>query len=368
MAAALKNDDLARIGNSQPDLAPGRHASMAAHGRVALGAALLVEPALRLDAAENALHALDRADEDVQSFALSVLVAFGRSATGEHGAARGALLALLLGSPEDTELARGELAGFVLSSAQQAIATEPTLESAASAGSAADAGSTRHDLPVGASSPPIKSAGQAPLLPGRAAFRQEASHSSAASPAAARRDPTPPTPGTMATPVGPAQSARARTSGAKGRFSIPLAIFLALVTSMLVMTIGLFVMRSHTSAAAPAASVQPSAAESVVTAAMPAATAATSATAIAGPSAAPTASVAPAPAVAPSASAPTAAAHVVVHTGAAQHAPARHAVPRRSMPSSGLGMPSSGLATPHGHATHPAAPRATASAAPKPLF
>ncbi|MBE7483648.1 MAG: serine/threonine protein kinase [Polyangiaceae bacterium] len=84
---------------------------------IALGAALLLEPGTRSDAAESALFKLGAADADVQSFALSILVAFGRTPVAMHPAPRGALLALLLGAAEDSELARSELAAFVLSAA-----------------------------------------------------------------------------------------------------------------------------------------------------------------------------------------------------------------------------------------------------------
>jgi len=94
-----------------------RAKSAPSHTDVALGAALLLDPRNRSDAAETALFKLGAADADVQSFALSILVAFGRTPVAMHPAPRGALLALLLGAPEDSELARSELAAFVLSAA-----------------------------------------------------------------------------------------------------------------------------------------------------------------------------------------------------------------------------------------------------------
>jgi len=94
-----------------------RAKSTPSHTDVALGAALLLDPRNRSDAAETALFKLGAADADVQSFALSILVAFGRTPVAMHPAPRGALLALLLGAPEDSELARSELAAFVLSAA-----------------------------------------------------------------------------------------------------------------------------------------------------------------------------------------------------------------------------------------------------------
>ncbi|MEZ4219640.1 MAG: protein kinase [Polyangiaceae bacterium] len=81
---------------------------------LATGACVMVEPASRLDAAETALFALDRTQDDVRSFALSVLIAFGRASESERAHARGALLALILGGSEDTELARAELGRLML--------------------------------------------------------------------------------------------------------------------------------------------------------------------------------------------------------------------------------------------------------------
>lgn len=87
------------------------------HAELALGAAMLLDPERRLDSAENALVRLRDLGEDVQSLAVSVMVAFARTSARLHPAPRGALLALLLGGPEDSELAHSELAQFVLNAA-----------------------------------------------------------------------------------------------------------------------------------------------------------------------------------------------------------------------------------------------------------
>ncbi|MBK7580815.1 MAG: serine/threonine protein kinase [Myxococcales bacterium] len=92
---------------------------------IALGAALLLEPGTRSDAAESALLKLGAADGDIQSFALSILVALGRTPLSMHPAPRGALLALLLGAPEDSELAHSELAAFVLDASSLEDSTPP---------------------------------------------------------------------------------------------------------------------------------------------------------------------------------------------------------------------------------------------------
>jgi len=87
------------------------------HPDLAIGAAMLVAPDRRLDSAENALVRLRDHALDVQSLAVSVMVAFARTKVAHHPAPRGALLALLLGGAEDSELAHTELAQFVLSAA-----------------------------------------------------------------------------------------------------------------------------------------------------------------------------------------------------------------------------------------------------------
>ncbi len=81
------------------------------------GAAVLLAPEHLSDAANNALKRMAQLDEDTRNFAFSVLVAFARTPSESHPAPRGALLALALGGPEDSELARAELAKFVLSAA-----------------------------------------------------------------------------------------------------------------------------------------------------------------------------------------------------------------------------------------------------------
>lgn len=87
------------------------------HAALALGGAMLMQPARRLDSAENALVRLRDHDIDVESLAVSVMVAFARTESEHHAAPRGALLALLLGGGEDSEIAHAELAQFVLSAA-----------------------------------------------------------------------------------------------------------------------------------------------------------------------------------------------------------------------------------------------------------
>ncbi|MCE7888590.1 MAG: serine/threonine protein kinase [Sorangiineae bacterium PRO1] len=87
------------------------------HADLALGAVMLLDPERRLDSAENALVRLRDLGDDVQSLAVSVMVAFARTPAALHPAPRGALLALLLGGPEDSELAHSELAQFVLNAA-----------------------------------------------------------------------------------------------------------------------------------------------------------------------------------------------------------------------------------------------------------
>jgi hypothetical protein len=84
---------------------------------LAMGAGYLINPADRLDSAESALRRLVEREEDVQNFACTILVGLARTAPESHPAPRGALLALLLGSAEDSELARSELADFVLRAA-----------------------------------------------------------------------------------------------------------------------------------------------------------------------------------------------------------------------------------------------------------
>jgi serine/threonine protein kinase len=97
---------------------PGaRHPSDLSRTELVRGASMLLDPDRRLDSAETALARLVDADSDVQSLALAVLVAFARTPLDTHPAPRGALLALLLGGQEDSELARTDLAGFVLSGA-----------------------------------------------------------------------------------------------------------------------------------------------------------------------------------------------------------------------------------------------------------
>ncbi len=87
------------------------------HAELALGAAMLLDPERRLDSAENALVRLRDLGDDVQSLAVSVMVAFAQTTAALHPAPRGALLALLLGGSEDSELAHSELAQFVLNAA-----------------------------------------------------------------------------------------------------------------------------------------------------------------------------------------------------------------------------------------------------------
>lgn len=81
------------------------------------GAALLIEPDHLAEASNNALARVAALDEDAKSFAYSVFVALARTPVDTHPAPRGALLALALGGAEDSELARSELAKFVLSAA-----------------------------------------------------------------------------------------------------------------------------------------------------------------------------------------------------------------------------------------------------------
>ena len=81
------------------------------------GAAVLLAPEHLSDAANSALTRMANLDEDARNFAFSVLVAFARTPPQVHPAPRGALLALALGGPEDSELARAELAKFVLAAA-----------------------------------------------------------------------------------------------------------------------------------------------------------------------------------------------------------------------------------------------------------
>ncbi|MEZ4224657.1 MAG: serine/threonine-protein kinase [Polyangiaceae bacterium] len=81
------------------------------------GAALLIEPEHLSDAASTALGRFELLDEETRSFAFSVLVAFAHTPLSMHPAPRGALLALALGGEEDSELARAELARFVLDAA-----------------------------------------------------------------------------------------------------------------------------------------------------------------------------------------------------------------------------------------------------------
>lgn len=116
LAAGPRAELIQRIGSWFARLEPAA-APPSSRAVLALGAALLLDPAKRSDAAETALLKLGGAEEDVQSFALSVLIALARTPIELHPAPRGALLALLLGGEEDSELARSELAGFVLSAA-----------------------------------------------------------------------------------------------------------------------------------------------------------------------------------------------------------------------------------------------------------
>jgi serine/threonine-protein kinase len=81
------------------------------------GAALLIEPDRLAEASHSALVRMANLDEDTKSFAYSVLVAFARTPVDRHPGPRGALLALALGGAEDSELARSELAKFVLGAA-----------------------------------------------------------------------------------------------------------------------------------------------------------------------------------------------------------------------------------------------------------
>lgn len=92
---------------------------------LAQGAGACIEPEARLDAAANALTALGRAADDVRGFALGVLIAFSRATEHQQAATRGALIALLLGGPEDTELAHAELARLMIDVADQ-VPVEPS--------------------------------------------------------------------------------------------------------------------------------------------------------------------------------------------------------------------------------------------------
>lgn len=100
------------------------------HPDLAIGAAMLIAPDRRLDSAENALVRLRDHAIDVQSLAVSVMVAFARTPVADHPAPRGALLALLLGGAEDSELAHTELAQFVLGAAAQSDPEPPGLRPA----------------------------------------------------------------------------------------------------------------------------------------------------------------------------------------------------------------------------------------------
>lgn len=85
--------------------------------RLVRGAAALVHPKVRSDAAETALSRLEGLDDDTKDFAFSVLIAFARTPLELHDTPRGSFLALALGGAEDSELARNGLAEFVLSAA-----------------------------------------------------------------------------------------------------------------------------------------------------------------------------------------------------------------------------------------------------------
>ena len=104
--------------------------------KVAHGAALILEPSLRLDAAETALAALSDANADIYPFALGVLIAYARAAPSQRPAARGALLAMLLGGPEDSELARETLAGLMMDTVRRSAARKRRRAERASAASA----------------------------------------------------------------------------------------------------------------------------------------------------------------------------------------------------------------------------------------
>jgi serine/threonine protein kinase len=233
-AATLKSS--VRIDGDELPL--DRQAGMTGHCSTALGCALLVEPDVRLEAAENALHALDRADEDVQSFALSILVAFGRSDAREQAAARGALLALLLGGSEDTELARAELASFVLRSAEAPIAESGGAPPPARPAVAPQVAPLPAVEPI-AAEPTLASIRTATPSLGAGASAAGARHTHRAQP---RRDATAATPNTMTTPVAPVGARDTPSGGVRAgpaRFSIPVAAALALGTSAIVMVLGL---------------------------------------------------------------------------------------------------------------------------------
>lgn len=82
------------------------------------GAGLLIPPEICSEAAENALARMADLDELTRDFAHSILVAFARVPLERHEEARGPLVALALGTAEDSELARSGLARFLLTAAQ----------------------------------------------------------------------------------------------------------------------------------------------------------------------------------------------------------------------------------------------------------
>ncbi|MCL4756036.1 MAG: protein kinase [Myxococcales bacterium] len=233
---------------------------------LALGAALLLDPRNRSDAAETALFKLGGADADVQSFALSILVAFGRTPVAMHPAPRGALLALLLGAPEDSELARSELAAFVLSAASLQD-SEPARAPAAPA-------------------PPL-------AIPASPKMAQTPTPSGITTPR-------------PAPPIAPAVAAAAQAQPVRMGWVIAIAA----VSASLVLATSV-ALRARTQAS-PSTSMTPAAAPSPPQAAAPPAEIATEAPAppvpLATPSAAPTVPASAAPRTAPASSGPSSAA------------------------------------------------------------